>query len=109
MSLVTVLPEGIKPAQSTQAWTVWVVQSQLNQYFTCTLFRLKGPVPVFTTWICGWGLLVVALVTPLNNCTTKFEEVGATVGVEVGGMGVGVRVEVGVLLEVGVEVGGTGV
>ncbi len=65
--------------------------------------------PVFTTWICGWGLLVVALVTPLNNWTSKAPpETTATVGVFVGGTGVRVKVDVGGTC-VCVAVGGTGV
>ena len=64
---VTEAPVGSNPAQSTQVWIVWLVQSQLNQYLTVTLFRLSGPVPVFTTWMKGWGLLVVLLVVPLSN------------------------------------------
>ncbi len=116
---VSVVPAGISPAQSTQAWTVWLVQSQLNQYFTVTPFKFSGPVPVLTTWIWGWGLLVVSLVTPLNNCTSRLVlevavvevGVGATgVSVDVGGTGVKVEVGgTGVGVRVAVAVGGTGV
>ena len=106
---MAVVPTGANPAQSTHAWRVWLVQSQLNQYFTVTLFRLKGPVPVLTTRIWGWGLLVVSEVTPLNNCTLKLV-VTTTVGVEVAVGGIAVQVAVGgtgVFVEV--AVGGTGV
>jgi hypothetical protein len=62
----------------------------LNQYFTVTLLRFKGPVPVLTTWIWGWGLLVVADVTPLRSWTFRLVLATTVVGVKVnvGGMGV---------------------
>jgi hypothetical protein len=91
----------------------------LNQYFTVTPFRLKAVVPVLTTWIWGWGLLVVSEVTPLKSWTSRLVLEEPVVGVGVGGTGVGVKVAVGgtgVLVEVGgtgvgvlVAVGGTGV
>ena len=58
-SPVAVLPAGINPAQSTQAWTVWLVQSQLNQYFTCTLFRFKGPFGAHWEDISAGAILVI--------------------------------------------------
>lgn len=84
----------------------------MNQYFTVTLLRFKGPVPVLTTWIWGWGLLVVSEVTPLSSWTLRLELATITVGVEVavGGTGVGVKVAVGGTgVLVWVAVGGTAV
>jgi hypothetical protein len=98
------------------------------------LFRFKGPFPVFTISIWGWGLLVESVVTPDNNSrvsepapdgvdvkTAVF--VGTKVSVAVGGTGVlvlvggtkvdvavgGTGVSVGVFVAVNVKVGGTGV
>ncbi len=95
ISLVTLVPAGIKPAQSTQAWTVWVVQSQLNQYLAVTVFKARGPLPVFTIWICGWGLFVESAVTPLKSSIAKLPVPVAGVLVAVGGTGVLVKVLVG--------------
>ena len=66
----------------------------MNQYLTVTLFRFKGPVPVLTTLIWGWGLLVVSEVTALKSWTLKLE-VTAMVGVDVAMGGIAVKVAVG--------------